>query len=174
VDGKFASRFTEGYPTFAEAERNAKDKKCDATGHDVYGAPMKPAVVAVMFENVGLPPGKDWREQMAFLHAHPGWKADTSWLDKRPVDASQHWNVVRAKGSFNFAVYVPERQVWLGATGGETEAGSTIRQQPMEIKQQSPDALASTARQWKGQGNCHVLYFAVCPKDYRTETAAPK
>ena len=114
-NGKFASQFTEGYKTFREAERDAKSKKCCPTGpgQDVYGAPLKPVVVAVMFEYLGLPPGKDWREQMAFRRAHPDWKADATWLNKRPLDASQHWNDVKGKGGFNFAVYVPDRQVWL-------------------------------------------------------------
>ena len=53
---------------------------------------------------------------------------------------------MKGKGGFNFAVYVPDRQVWLGATGGETEAGSTIRQQPMEITQQEPRRFRASGK----------------------------
>jgi hypothetical protein len=53
------------------------------------------------------------------------------------------------KGGYNFAVYLPGRQLWLGATGGETAAGSAIRQQPMEITQKNPDDFERTAREWR-------------------------
>jgi hypothetical protein len=64
--------------------------------------------------------------------------------------------------------------VWLGATGGETEAGSTVRQSAMQITQKNPDDFEQTAKDWKGQRKHYVRYFAVCPKDFSPKARSVK